>query len=139
MNSYDLAYLLFIIVAIAVTVCYLEWDKISNYINNPEKLVAIVRIPFSASHVTYSSGDYDSTATKQSTTYHLADVYCYEKENGRRALVINAYNFSGSLSLVTSQEDYVKLIDWKKGRSNLFNFPSYHQVINGTSIIEKKD
>jgi hypothetical protein len=110
-------------------------NKYNNYFTNPEKLVAIVRVPF---RVTYSGGDYDTRATNHGTSNHYADVYCYEKENGKRTLVINAYNFSGSHSFVKSNEIYTRLLDWKQGRSNLFNFPSYRQVLNGSSIIENK-
>jgi hypothetical protein len=138
MTIFIIIYSIIIIMILAAFASQSEWNKLNNYFNNPEKLVAIVRVPFSVARITYSGGDYDARATNHGTSNHYADVYCYEKENGKRTLVINAYNFTGSHSFVKSNEIYTRLLDWKHGRSNLFNFPSYRQVLNGSSIIENK-
>jgi hypothetical protein len=127
-----ICFILLLVTICAFCLVYLEQDNIKKYFSSKhEKLVGIVRVKFSIDHIGMDD-DYDFYSYASS---HYADVYCYENEAGKRKLNINPYNYSGSYSHIKNSDIYAKLKDWKSGRSNLFNFPSCQQVLNGSNII----
>lgn len=133
---YILSTIITIVVVCGLALLYLEQETIKEYFQNKnERLVGIIRVPFLYHSAHITNRNWDELPSLMKEDYNYADVYCYENRKGKRKLNINPYAYSGSHSYIKQTEPYSKLLDWRASRSNLYNFPSYGQVMDGSDIV----